>query len=58
MVPGNEIVTFKTNFGVTFGMFICFDLYYRTPAVDVAGKANDIIFTASWYSETPFLTGT
>lgn len=31
--PG-EPVTFRTDFGVTFGMLVCFDLSFGVPATD------------------------
>ncbi|KAL7041185.1 hypothetical protein ACKWTF_000673 [Chironomus riparius] len=52
------LVTFDTDFGVTFGHFICFDMHFRYPAVELvrAHKVTDIIFTSKWFSELPFLT--
>lgn len=54
-----EAVTFETDFGVTFGTFICFDLMFRKPALDMARSKNitDFIFPTMWFSELPFLTG-
>lgn len=53
-----EVVTFDTDFNVTFGMFICFDLMFDHPPLDLVRKGvTDIIFTAHWFSELPFLTG-
>lgn len=52
------MVTFDTDFGVTFGTFICFDLMFRKPALELirTNKVTDIIFTTMWFSELPFLT--
>jgi len=52
------LVTFDTDFGITFGHFICFDMHFRYPAVELvrAHKVTDIIFTSKWFSELPFLT--
>ena len=52
------LVTFETDFGVTFGHFVCFDMLFRYPAVELvrAHKVTDIIFTTKWFSELPFLT--
>ncbi|XP_070500719.1 vanin-like protein 1 [Chironomus tepperi] len=52
------LVTFDTDFGVTFGHFICFDMHFRYPAVELVRghKVTDIIFTSKWFSELPFLT--
>lgn len=49
--------TFETDFGVTFGHFICFDMMFRSPAVELARSGiTDIIFATMWFSELPFLT--
>lgn len=56
--PLNAVTTtFDTDFGVRFGHFICFDLMFQTPAIDLVQQENvrDIIFTANWFSELPFL---
>lgn len=57
--PGSEPVTFKTDFGVTFGMFICFDILFKNSSVDVLKNPNvtDIIYSTAWFSETPYLSG-
>jgi predicted amidohydrolase len=54
-----EAVTFTTDFGVTFGHFICFDLMFKEPALKLVREMNvtDIIFPTMWFSELPFLTG-
>ncbi|XP_063710145.1 vanin-like protein 1 [Culicoides brevitarsis] len=52
-----EAVTFKTDFDVTFGMFICFDLMFHQPPLDlVKSGVQDFIFSANWFSEIPFLS--
>ncbi|CRK88417.1 CLUMA_CG002189, isoform A [Clunio marinus] len=58
-----EIVTFETDFGVKFGTFICFDLMFRWPALEMVRNVEnnyegvtDVIFTTMWFSELPFLT--
>nr|XP_018906892.1 PREDICTED: biotinidase-like [Bemisia tabaci] len=54
-----EISTFKTDFGVTFGMLICFDILFEDPAIRLLQETHvkDIIFTSAWYSKLPFLYG-
>lgn len=49
---------FDTDFGVRFGNFICFDLQFRYPALELVRSYNitDIVFSSMWYSELPFLT--
>ncbi|XP_044737761.1 vanin-like protein 1 isoform X2 [Chrysoperla carnea] len=53
-----EIVTFTTDFGVTFGMFICFDILFKEPAITLVKdkQVHDIIYSTAWFSELPFLT--
>ncbi|XP_075983847.1 vanin-like protein 2 isoform X2 [Anticarsia gemmatalis] len=53
-----DLGVFSTDFGVTFGHFICFDLMFQVPAIQVAQKHNlkDVIFTTMWFSEMPYLT--
>ncbi|XP_055594724.1 vanin-like protein 2 [Uranotaenia lowii] len=54
-----EIVTFETDFGVTFGIFTCFDLLFARPALELVKRdVTDIIFPSMWVSEPPFLTST
>jgi pantetheine hydrolase len=50
--------TFETDFGVKFGHFICFDLMFRYPALEMVRNHNltDIVFTTMWFSELPYLT--
>lgn len=53
-----ELVTFETDFGVTFGHFVCFDILFRFPAAELARRYNvtDFVTTSKWFSELPFLT--
>lgn len=53
-----RMISFDTDFGVKFGTFICFDLMFRHPALEMLKDSNvtDIVFTTMWYSEAPFLT--
>lgn len=54
-----EIVTFDTDFGERFGTFICFDMLFAVPALNltrIEGVSN-IVYPTAWFSETPFLTG-
>ncbi|XP_029156556.1 vanin-like protein 1 [Nylanderia fulva] len=56
LVP--EIVTFDTDFGVKFGTFICFDILFYEPALQLTRlhQVTDIVYTTAWFSEAPFLT--
>ncbi|CAH0713812.1 unnamed protein product, partial [Brenthis ino] len=53
-----DLGIFTTDFGVTFGHYICFDLMFQVPAVQVVQKYNitDVIFPTMWFSEMPYLT--
>ncbi|XP_037030768.1 vanin-like protein 1 [Bradysia coprophila] len=53
-----SLAYFDTDFGVRFGHFICFDLQFRSPALELVREHNitDIVFSSMWYSELPFLT--
>ncbi|XP_001657370.2 vanin-like protein 1 [Aedes aegypti] len=53
----SDITTFDTDFGVTFGTFICFDLMFDEPALQLVRQGiTDFIFPTMWFSELPFLT--
>lgn len=53
-----ELCSFKTDFGVTFGMFICFDILFNEPSVRLVKdkQVTDIVYSAAWFSELPLLT--
>lgn len=52
-----ELSTFETDFGVTFGQFICFDILFQKPAMQlVKNGIKNFIFPAFWTSELPFLS--
>ena len=53
-----EIVTFDTDFGVKFGTFICFDMLFRVPALNLTRieKIQNFVFPVAWGSEVPLLT--
>ncbi|EDW52975.1 GM12590 [Drosophila sechellia] len=47
----------KTDFGVTFGHFICFDILFYTPAYQLVDQGvTDFVYPAMWFSQLPFLT--
>ncbi|GJQ79116.1 hypothetical protein Trydic_g5370 [Trypoxylus dichotomus] len=55
LTAGNEVVTFTALNNITFGLFTCFDILFKTPAQDVLDLgATDIIYPTAWTSETPF----
>ena len=46
--------TFTTTFGVTFGLFVCFDILYPHPAGDlVKAGITDFIFASWWVNPAP-----
>ncbi|VVC33943.1 Hypothetical protein CINCED_3A002730 [Cinara cedri] len=53
----SELCTFDTDFGVRFGMFICFDILFQDPAARLVQESGvkDVIFSAAWFSEVPLL---
>ncbi|XP_048505970.1 vanin-like protein 1 isoform X2 [Athalia rosae] len=53
-----DISTFTTDFGVTFGHFICFDILFKTPTLSLINHYNitDILYPTHWFSELPYLT--
>lgn len=57
--PSVEYAVFDTDFGVRFGVFICFDILFDKPAAQLARErgVTDFVFSAAWFSEVPFLTG-
>ena len=60
LTPGanDQILTFKTDFGATFGIFTCFDILYRHPSRTVLedSEVTDIVFPTAWISTMPFHT--
>ncbi|KAF5292923.1 hypothetical protein FQA39_LY13803 [Lamprigera yunnana] len=56
--PGNESIYFTTDFGVTFGIFICNDILFKNPSIDVLNnlEITDVIFSTAWFAELPFHT--
>jgi predicted amidohydrolase len=59
ITPEAELSVFDTDFGVTFGIFTCFDIVFEEPAISLAKilGVRDFVFPTAWYSELPFLTG-
>ncbi|XP_017871777.1 PREDICTED: vanin-like protein 3 isoform X2 [Drosophila arizonae] len=53
-----EYAIFETDFNVTFGHFICFDMLFYTPAQELVERYSiqHLIVTKMFNSELPFLT--
>ena len=56
--PKLEHTYFDTKFG-RFGIFTCFDMIYKEPAIDLVEeyKIDTAIFPTWWFDERPILTG-
>ncbi|KAB0801596.1 hypothetical protein PPYR_03786 [Photinus pyralis] len=57
--PGEHVLsTFTTDFGVTFGMFICFDVVFKSPGLDILQntEVTDIVYSTAWFARLPFYT--
>lgn len=52
-----EFVTFVTSFKVRFGVFTCFDLLFKSPAIDLVRKygVRNIVFPTAWFDGFPML---
>lgn len=52
-----ELSTFDTDFGVTFGHVVCFDLMFKSPLIDmIESGISHILYPTAWFQETPSLT--
>lgn len=52
-----ELSTFTTDFGVTFGSIVCFDVLFFEPAMQLVQMGvKNFLLPAMWTSELPFLT--
>lgn len=54
-----EKAVFSTDFGRTFGTFICFDIAFYNPSrkilsLDGVSPVTDIAYPTAWYSIMPF----
>ncbi|XP_074036953.1 vanin-like protein 1 [Leptinotarsa decemlineata] len=55
--PSQNNATFTTDFGVTFGMFIGFDMLFYNPSrriLDDNASVTDVIISSAWLSTFPF----
>ncbi|XP_065204542.1 vanin-like protein 1 [Planococcus citri] len=53
-----ELVTFTTDFGVEFGVFTCFDIFFDEPALELVKKRKitHFIHSSQMMTRLPFLT--
>ena len=55
--PHDEVVTFKVSFGVTFGIFTCYDILFCNPPFELIQEGvKNIVFPTYWGNEFPFYT--
>lgn len=53
-----DLTTFQTDFNVTFGVCICFDLFFDLPANGLVERGvRNFVFPTMWFSEIPYLSG-
>lgn len=58
LTPTADISYFTTDFNVTFGHFICFDIMFQTPALSLLDLGiTDIVYPTMWFGQLPFLSG-
>ncbi|XP_055305813.1 vanin-like protein 1 [Sitodiplosis mosellana] len=52
-----DLTTFRTDFNVTFGVCVCFDLMFDKPANSLVDQGvKHIVYPTKWFSEIPYLT--
>ena len=57
--PPSTHVTFKTSFGVTFGVFTCYDILYCDPPLELVEQGvKNFIFPTAWGNVYPFYVST
>lgn len=53
-----EAVTFETDFGLTFGVFVCFDIYFEYPLRTLLeAGVKHFVYPTKWMNQAPFMTG-
>lgn len=56
ITPGNEVVTFTTDFG-TFGVMTCADILSYNPAQTLLSRGvTDVVYPAAWTTYLPFFS--
>ncbi|XP_055307902.1 vanin-like protein 1, partial [Sitodiplosis mosellana] len=52
-----DLTTFRTDFNVTFGVCVCFDLMFDKPANSLVDQGvKHFVYPTMWFSEIPYLT--
>lgn len=53
-----DLTTFRTDFNVTFGVCICFDLMFDYPPNALVERGvRNFVYPTMWFSEIPYLSG-
>lgn len=53
-----ELITFRTDFNVTFGIAVCFDLIFDTPMIALMKHGvRNFVFPTMWNAELPYTAG-
>lgn len=53
-----DLTTFRTDFNVTFGVCICFDLIFDYPSNGLVERGvRNFVYPTMWFSEIPYLSG-
>lgn len=53
-----EAITFRTDFNVTFGIIVCFDLVLGNPANMLLKQGvRNFVFSTMWHNQLPYGTG-
>lgn len=53
-----ELITFRTDFNVTFGIGVCFDLIFDTPLIALMEQGvRNFVFPTMWNAELPYTAG-
>jgi predicted amidohydrolase len=56
-VPALLPVSFNTSFGVEFGVFVCYDMTFSSPADQLAARGiRNFVFSTHWANEPPLQT--
>ena len=54
-----EVVKFHSSFGVTFGLFVCFDISFSHPVQNLLEDGvRHFLFSTWWYNSAPLFTAT
>jgi len=58
--PFPDVVWFESDFGVRFGLMICFDLMFEEPQLSLYHNHNirNFLWSSWWVNEPPLITGT